>query len=142
MEWLFDKAKKGESLLAERPSVARVGGVTTLVEKDISDLTIPDDFLGPIEDEFEASVVDDVEETCYNATFEDQFQDDVNRFQDEENETEAVKTVASTIAKGTFNKRAMVFASNVLPVPVSPTIMMLLFSISTSSFCCFCVMRL
>ena len=34
--------------------------------------------------------------------------------------------------KGTFKIRAIVFASKVFPVPVSPTIMMLLFSISTS----------
>ena len=33
-----------------------------------------------------------------------------------------MNTVASTIAKGTFNKRAIVFANKVLPVPVSPTI--------------------
>ena len=44
----------------------------------------------------------------------------------------SVKTVASTMAKGTFSRRAIDLANKVLPVPVSPTNTILLFSISTS----------
>ena len=44
----------------------------------------------------------------------------------------SVRTVASTIANGTSNILAIVFAINVFPVPVSPTIKILLLSISTS----------
>ena len=47
-------------------------------------------------------------------------------------------TVASTIAKGTLSIFAIVRAIRVFPVPVCPTIMILLFciSISSSSWCC------
>ena len=51
----------------------------------------------------------------------------------------SVNTVASTMVNGTSSSLAMVRASSVLPVPVLPTMMMLLFSISTpegSSGCC------
>jgi hypothetical protein len=44
----------------------------------------------------------------------------------------SVKTVASTIARGTLSIFAMVLATNVFPVPVSPAIKTLLFSISIS----------
>ena len=54
----------------------------------------------------------------------------------------SVNTVASTMVKGTLSSLAMVRASNVLPVPVEPTIMMLLFSISTPDSSSGCERRL
>ncbi len=54
----------------------------------------------------------------------------------------SVKTVASTIVRGTCSILAIVRAKSVLPVPVEPTIIMLDFSISTSSSVSTCSKRL
>ena len=54
----------------------------------------------------------------------------------------SVNTVASTMVRGTCNILAIVRAKSVLPVPVDPTIMILDFSISTSSLESFCNNRL
>ena len=54
----------------------------------------------------------------------------------------SVNTVASTMANGTSKSLAMVRAKSVLPVPVEPTIMILLFSISTPSSLTACCRRL
>jgi len=50
--------------------------------------------------------------------------------------------VASTIVNGTCNILAIVRANRVFPVPVSPTIIMFDFSISTSSSGSDCANRL